>query len=79
MKEIEILISRQTDTVFSVKLTRPMVEKMLKAYDLPKDARLYFSVPTGGDYSGEDIEIDDTNPIRVVWRTSTHEDTRETR
>ncbi len=33
---------------------------------LPNDnIRIYFTVPSGGDWSGQDVEIDSENPIRI--------------
>ena len=34
-----------------------------------KNLKIYFEVPTGGDYSGTDIEIDKSTPIKIEIET----------
>lgn len=67
-----------------VKITRTVTEQgwaevnsvaiadLLHEYlDIPEEAEVtvFFDVPTGGDMSGERIEIDDDNPVHVCWKT----------
>jgi hypothetical protein len=40
----------------------------LKNYlGLPANARLYFHVPGGGDWSNGDVDISKDNPIHISW------------
>jgi hypothetical protein len=37
------------------------------------DARVVFTVPSGGDYSGDTLEIDESDPIRVIIESTYQE------
>ncbi len=35
---------------------------------IPVDAKVTFDVPSGGDYSGCDVDVTDQNKVNVRWR-----------
>jgi hypothetical protein len=35
--------------------------------EVPADATVSFRVPSGGDWSGTEIEIDGDNPVQISW------------
>lgn len=63
---------KQTVTTVSTFQTAISAEMIRAAFGLPKDARVYFVVPGGGDWSNTDIDIDRNHPICVEW---THTET----
>jgi hypothetical protein len=63
-------ISRKTETVqhTRIQLTGRDIMNMLAAANrikITKETKVFFTVPTGGDYSGITLEIDKDNPITV--------------
>lgn len=40
-----------------------------RGFNLPSNARIYFSVPGGGDWSNTDVDISREHPIYVEWTT----------
>lgn len=40
---------------------------IIAAFGLPDNAKVTFEVPTGGDYSGCILDIDDDTPVRARW------------
>lgn len=42
-------------------------EELRTALELPRDAVILFQVPTGGDYSGDRLAIDE-HPLIVTWQ-----------
>jgi len=42
-------------------------EMIRQAFNLPDDARVYFTVPSGGGWSNSDIDIEAEHPVFVEW------------
>lgn len=42
-------------------------EEIREAFSLPKNARIKFHVPGGGDWSNTDIDISAKDPIIATW------------
>ena len=40
---------------------------IIKAFDLPGNAKVVFDVPGGGDYSNTALSVED-HPLRVEWK-----------
>lgn len=59
-------ITVRTTRSCTLKLDRATLLAML-AQDVPADARITFTVPRGGDYSGDRLNVDADNPITVSW------------
>jgi hypothetical protein len=38
-----------------------------KAFRIPTDADITFTVPSGGDWSGQAVDLDDGHVIHVSW------------
>lgn len=62
---MKIVTQTTTRKHHSLELTDKQIREALK---LPKEARISFRVPTGGDYSGDELDISDY-PLRVHWET----------
>ena len=54
----------EVKTTMEVALT---ARDIISALGLPDDAKVFFEVPTGGDYSGCTLDIDDDTPVRARW------------
>lgn len=44
-----------------------LIELIRNKMDIPDNAKIKFTVPSGGDYSGMEIDVDAENPIVVTW------------
>jgi hypothetical protein len=68
-----------TETIINISINSQDITKMLiDAKLLPSntnfsDPNIYFTVPSGGDYSGMDIEIKDEDPIHIQYTTKKHD------
>ncbi len=53
--------------VLTVELTGQDIIDMLRrnGHNIASDSKVYFPVPSGGDYSGMRVDIDEYNPIIV--------------
>ena len=58
IKETSITKTKHEGTITS--------KDIIRALELPKDAKLEFDVPSGGDYSGMSLDVES---IRVSWTT----------
>lgn len=64
------LTTKKTCRVTSIlKLNREALLQLLEPHGVPADAKVWFNVPGGGDWSSCDIAIDNDNPITVRWET----------
>lgn len=54
---------------FDLQLDTKLLHQLLRnaGVDVPANARVYFAVPGGGDWSNTDIDIDAGHPIYVSW------------
>jgi len=59
----------ETTTATTKHVTMDAAE-LLKALKLPKDAKVFVTVPGGGDWSNCDLELDKSTPLNIVY-TST--------
>lgn len=39
----------------------------IAGYEVPANASITISVPGGGDWSNTELDVTDTNPIRIEW------------
>ena len=48
---------------------------LIEALDLPKDVRInvFVSIPGGGDYCNEDLEIDNDCTVNFTWERIEHD------
>tara|TARA_R110000824_G_scaffold39346_3_gene119108 strand:- start:544 stop:753 length:210 start_codon:yes stop_codon:yes gene_type:complete len=58
------VITRTTTTEHYGALTGDMIRKAL---GLPDNARVFFDVPGGGDWSNERIDLDDNHRLYVTY------------
>jgi len=42
-------------------------DDLKKAFNIPDRALIYFHVPGGGDWSNENIDISEDDPVHVSW------------
>lgn len=67
--------SKTVKTVMLELSLRDIIEYChMKGLDVSPDAKVYFAVPSGGDYSGLNVDIDKQHPIRVRWVEKTEEE-----
>lgn len=75
---IEKYVTKKTITAISLKLTESnIISLLIRGGMLPEDAhlnaRVYFDVPSGGDYSGERLNIDHETPLGVFYESASRE------
>ena len=68
-------VKRTITTNISVPLSGADIIKLLRGEgptfpDVPDNATVQFAVPSGGDYSGMDLPIDEHEPVTVKWTTT---------
>lgn len=63
----------ETKQRFRLAITGENLRNLLAAagHQIPKNARIIFTVPGGGDWSNMAIDIDGENPVEVQWETVT--------
>ena len=57
-------------TVRKVKLTKQQIIGLLNDaidYEVPNDAQVFIRVPGGGDWSNEDLDIEGSHGVEVLW------------
>lgn len=71
------IIANSTKTVTTtqtsdIEIDADGIRELLRAagHEIPDDARIYFAVPGGADWSNTDIDIDKMHPLRVEWSTT---------
>lgn len=51
-----------------------LIAALRKDYpEIPENAAVHFRVPSGGDCSGMDLEVNDRDSLTVSWTTRTRE------
>lgn len=72
-----VTVTRQN----SVRIDDRELREFLRArgMNLPANARIFFAVPGGGDWSNIDIDISGENPICVEWTTEEQQHGQEAR
>lgn len=60
-----VTVTRHNSLVIDNAELRDMLRQ--RGFSVPANARIYFSVPGGGDWSNTDIDIDKDNPISIEW------------
>lgn len=77
--EFKVEELKVTTTTRTVKLTAEDIISQLRArgieVPLYSTVKVYFTVPGGGDWSGENVDIDKDNPITIIISTQTEERT----
>lgn len=73
MKQATIKRFVRTQTTTEVCIPASLLRGLLKA---PEDARLTVRVPSGGDWSGTDLELDDATQCPAVTYTEIKEEER---
>lgn len=75
---------RTTERV-SLEISGKQLIDLLRYYntDIPVNATVQFRVPSGGDWSGMDVDVDKDSPVRVVYeqhtdKTNEHEEEHRT-
>lgn len=63
---VEVDVVTETTKTHTAHITR---RKLLQALGIPEGARVYVEVPSGGDWSGCDLDIEHGQPIIVSWQT----------
>lgn len=58
-------VTTHTTTIDRIKLTKMFADL---GYPIPFDARITMQVPSGGDYSGMTLDIDDM-PLHIEYTT----------
>lgn len=71
--KLETSVHRQATTVTTntIKITGKGLLTLLRAADIaaiPDNATVEFVVPSGADWSGMDVDIDNEHPIIVSWK-----------
>lgn len=74
MTDIQKHVLIRTARTSTIQVNRRALLEMLRqqGMTIPDSAVVHFTVPRGGDYSGEDVDISDANPVWVRW-TETQE------
>lgn len=42
-------------------------DNLMQRGEIPSHARLYITIPSGGDYSGEELDLFGDVPLEVTW------------
>jgi len=69
MADIKLKVT--TSKEYSCKLSREDLVQALNpglAYQIPSDAKITITVPTGGDYSGDCLDLDEVGGLTLTWR-----------
>lgn len=75
--QIEVLTSIVTERRATVKITGELIVSWLrKTHKIPDDAKVQFTVPSGGDWSGMKLDINAQDPVWVTWTTQEVKDER---
>lgn len=67
---VDTAVTHRTTIVSTLEVSA----EMLKAHlGIPPDARVFFTVPGGGDWSNIDVDISVEHPIHVIWSKTVEE------
>lgn len=68
----EHIIATKTTRSHRIKITGNIILEYLKLQipNIPDNAEVYFEVPSGGDWSGMKVDINDDNPVVVIFHES---------
>ena len=63
-------IDKKVSKLVKISITKEDIIKMLndKGEQIPDNAEVVFQVPSGGDYSGMDLNVDIENPVKITFR-----------
>lgn len=74
MENVNLDVHTTREERFSGRITASMIRE---AFNLPKDAEIFFSVPGGGDWSNTTLSVDEY-PIGTRWKRVVEEESNET-
>lgn len=71
MKRVPIVTTKRCSVTHTISLTGETILALLKrdGVPVPDGAEVTFTVPSGGDYSGDDVHVNDDSPVTVCWET----------
>lgn len=65
----------RSETLHKIELSGEDIIQLLRdtGYVFGRNPKVVIRVPTGGDYSGEDVAVNDECPVQVYWREMVEE------
>lgn len=71
MADVKLAITTTKEyscTISKAELLRILNDRPALAHKLPFDTEVHVTVPSGGDYSGDSLDLDDAGGLQLTWR-----------